>query len=249
VQYRPSSPSFGSDAIAYHVSVYRASRTPTLNELHRGFRVGNVVTNPNPTLDPEQLTGFEGGALVSADRFSWRVTGFWNRLSDAITNVTLTTTPAQITRERQNTDTVRAAGLEIEGDVRPHPYWTVGAVVGYTWSHFTSAPAQPGLEGNRVPQVPTYQLGAMLTYTNPHLFTAAAQMRVFGDQFDDDLNEFELDGFGVLDVTASREVVRGLQAFVAVENLFDTEYDVGRTPIRTIGWPRTMRIGARLFLP
>jgi outer membrane receptor protein involved in Fe transport len=249
VQYRPSSAYFGSEAIAYHLSVYRASRTPTLNELHRGFRVGNIVTNPNPTLDPEQLTGFEGGALVSADRFSWRVTGFWNRLSDAITNVTLTTTPAQITRERQNTDTVRAAGVEIEGDVRPHPYWTVGAVVGYTWSHFTSAPAQPALEGNRVPQVPTYQLGAMLTYTNPHLFTAAAQMRVFGDQFDDDLNEFELDGFGVLDVSASREVVRGLQAFVAVENLFDTEYDVGRTPIRTIGWPRTMRIGARLFLP
>ena len=29
-------------------AVYRAHRTPTLNELHRGFRVGNIVTNPNP---------------------------------------------------------------------------------------------------------------------------------------------------------------------------------------------------------
>jgi outer membrane receptor protein involved in Fe transport len=144
---------------------------------------------------------------------------------------------------------VRAAGVEIEADVRPHPYWTIGGVVGYTQSNFTNTPAQPALEGNRVPQVPTYQVGAMLTYTNPHLFTAAAQMRVFGDQFDDDLNEFELDGFGVLDVSASRELLRGVQAFVAVENVFDTEYDVGRTPIRTIGWPRTIRVGARLFLP
>jgi hypothetical protein len=37
--------------------------------------------------------------------------------------------------------------------------------------------------------------------------------------------------------------------FAAVENLFDVDYDVGRTPIRTIGWPRTFRIGARVFLP
>ena len=248
-QYRVTGADTAARSIALHSSVYRAARTPTLNELHRGFRVGNVVTNPNPTLDPEQLTGVDGGVLVSGNRLSWRVTGFWNRLSDAITNVTLTTTPALITRERQNTDTVRAAGLEIEADVRPHRYWAIGGVVGFTRSNFTDAPAQPALEGNRVPQVPSFQAGAMLTYTNPHLFTAAAQMRVFGDQFDDDLNEFQLDGFGVLDLSASREIVRGLQAFVAVENVFDAEYDVGRTPVRTIGWPRTTRVGARLFLP
>ena len=42
-------------------------QTPTLNELHRGFRVGNVVTNPNPQLDPETLTGVEGGVLFTRD--------------------------------------------------------------------------------------------------------------------------------------------------------------------------------------
>jgi outer membrane receptor protein involved in Fe transport len=238
-----------NDSVSFHGAAYRASRTPTLNELHRGFRVGNVVTNPNPLLDPEGLRGVEAGALYTRRLVSARVTGFWNQLSDAITNVTIATSPAQITRERQNTDTVRAAGVEIEADVRPHPSWTVGGLVGYTRSNFTSAPAQPALEGNRVPQVPRYQLGATLTYTNPRLFTAAAQWRAFGDQFDDDLNEFELEGFNVLDVSASRELVRGVQGFLAIENLFDTEYDVGRTPIRTIGWPRTVRVGARLFLP
>lgn len=237
------------DQVSVHASAYRASRTPTLNELHRGFRVGNVITNANPRLDPEHLHGLEGGMLFTHRIVSARVTGFWNRLSDGITNVTIATAPTLITRERQNTDTVRAAGLEIEADVRPHPHWTIGGLVGYTRSNFTSTPAQPALEGNRVPQVPAYQLGALLTYTNPHLFTAAAQVRVFGAQFDDDLNEFELNGFGVLDLSGSREVIRGVQAFAAIENVFDTEYDVGRTPIRTIGWPRTMRVGARLFLP
>jgi len=53
----------------------------------------------------------------------------------------------------------------------------------------------------------------------------------------------------VLDLSVSREILRGLQGFVAVENAFDAEYDVGRTPIRTIGWPRTVRVGARMFLP
>ena len=34
-------------------SMYYADRTPTLNELHRGFAAGNLITNPNPLLEPE----------------------------------------------------------------------------------------------------------------------------------------------------------------------------------------------------
>jgi outer membrane cobalamin receptor len=237
------------ERLSFNASAYHAARTPTLNELHRGFRVGNVVTNPNPQLDPELLTGVEAGALFTQTLVSARVTGFWNRLSDAITNVTILTAPTQITRERQNTDTVRAAGLEIEADVRPHPHWTVAGLVALTRSNFTHTPAQPALEGNRVPQVPTYQFGINLTYTDPRFVTAALQLRIFGDQFDDDLNEFTLDRYHVVDATVSRQLHRGVQAFVAVENLFDAEYDVGRTPLRTIGWPRSVRFGARVFLP
>ena len=35
--------------------------------------------------------------------------------------------PVPVTRQRQNTDTVRASGMEIEVDVRPHPQWALGA--------------------------------------------------------------------------------------------------------------------------
>jgi hypothetical protein len=34
--------------------------------------------------------------------------------------------------------------------------------------------------------------------------------------------------------------------FVSVENVFNADYDAGRTPIRLIGWPRTVRVGLRL---
>ena len=237
------------DRVSLQGSIYRASRTPTLNELHRGFRVGNVLTNPNPQLDPEQLGGVEGGALFTSDRLSARATGFWNRMTDAITNVTITSSPTLITRQRQNTDTVRAAGIEVEADLRPHPYWSVGGVVALTRSTFTNTPAQPSLDGNRVPQVPEYQVGASVTYLDPRRFTLAMQVRAIGQQFDDDVNDFALDGFTVVDVTGSKEMRRGINAFVAIENLFDAEYDVGRTPIRTVGWPRSVRGGVRLFLP
>ena len=39
-----------NEAFAFSASAYGAFRAPTLNELHRGFRVGNVQTLPNPAL-------------------------------------------------------------------------------------------------------------------------------------------------------------------------------------------------------
>jgi outer membrane receptor protein involved in Fe transport len=238
-----------SPVVSLHASIYRAHRTPTLNELHRGFRVGNAVTNPNPELDPEKLTGFDGGVLLSWRSISARATGFWNQLDGAITNVTVATDAGQITRQRQNTDTVRASGIELEADIRAHPRWTLGALAGFTRSTFADAPAQPALAGNRVPQVPWYQLGLSAIYLDPRGFTGALQARRVGAQFDDDLNTFELETYGVVDVSASQELRHGLHVFAAIENLFDADYDVGRTPIRTIGWPRSMRFGVRVFLP
>jgi outer membrane receptor protein involved in Fe transport len=80
------------------------------------------------------------------------------------------------------------------------------------------------------------------------LFTAATQVRFSGDQFDDDLNTeaFVLQSYAVWDATVSRQIVRGVHGFVAIENILDKEFDTARTPIRSIGWPRTVRAGARI---
>ncbi|MEQ1758353.1 MAG: TonB-dependent receptor [Vicinamibacterales bacterium] len=244
-----------SEQSTVHASFYRGYRTPTLNELHRGFRVGTVVTNPNPELDPEKLTGVEAGVLLTNGELSARVTGFWNQLDDAVTNVTVAVTAAQTTRQRQNTDTVRATGIEFEADYRGFQRWTLSGLVGATRSTFSKAPAQPALQGNRVPQVPIFQLGGSLTYLDPHGFTGSVQGRVFGSQYEDDLNAFKLRGYGVIDLSASQQVTRGVNVFMAVENLFDSDYDTGRTPrngladLRTIGFPRSFRAGVRVFLP
>lgn len=234
-----------SDVVSLHAAGYRSHRTPTLNELHRGFRVGSIVTDPNPMLDPETLTGVEGGVLVARAGLSARVTAFTNQLENAITNVTI----AENLRQRQNTDTVRATGAEVEVDVRPHPRWALGAVVVGTRSRFHETPEQPDIEGNRVPQVPSFQVGGNVTYSDPRGFTAALQARVFGAQYDDDLNDLELGEYGVVDLSLSQRIVRGVTVFLAIENLFDEDYAVGRTPLRTVGWPRSYRAGVRVFLP
>lgn len=238
-----------SPLFSLQAAAYRSYRTPTLNELHREFRAGNVVTSPNPLLEPERLTGAEAGLLLSWQRVSLRGTGFVNSLEDAVANVTLSSTPALITRQRQNVSRLRASGLEWEADVRPHRRLVLSALAVFTRSRFGGSSALPELEGKRVPQVPRYQLGLGASYTDPRALTVQAQLRVLGRQFDDDINQFELRGFGVVDASATRSLAGGLQLFLAVENLFDADYDVGRTPLRTIGWPRTLRAGLRLYRP
>jgi hypothetical protein len=44
----------------------------------------------------------------------------------------------------------------------------------------------------------------------------------------------------------SKTLHRNLQLFVAVENAANTMYDVGRTPVLTVGLPRTVRAGVRV---
>ena len=75
------------------------------------------------------------------------------------------------------------------------------------------------------------------------------QARWVGKQFEDDQNQLPLGSYFTADLLVSRPVTRGLQAFVAAENVFDRRFDVGRTPVPTVGPPRTFRGGLRWRLP
>ena len=77
--------------------------------------------------------------------------------------------------------------------------------------------------------------------------TATLQTRVVGRQFEDDRNTLVLDRATVVDAFASRAIAARLTVFVGVENLFDEEVQVGRTPILSVGLPRTAHGGVRVF--
>jgi hypothetical protein len=46
----------------------------------------------------------------------------------------------------------------------------------------------------------------------------------------------------------ARPINRYIELFVALQNLFDERYAVGRTPIETLGTPRMVRGGVRVRL-
>jgi outer membrane receptor protein involved in Fe transport len=76
--------------LSLRASAYRAFRAPTLNELYRAFRVGNVLTLANENLTAERLTGGEiGGSWNPSRRSSVRLTGYWTEIVNPVSNFTL----------------------------------------------------------------------------------------------------------------------------------------------------------------
>jgi outer membrane receptor protein involved in Fe transport len=217
-------------------------RTPTVNELYRDFRVGNVLTLANAALEPERSAGFEGSALLTVGRVAARATGFWTRMADAIVNVTTAPAGNPILRQRQNAGRIRAAGVELESDLRLTRIVAATASVAVIDSIFTEG---VDLAGLRVPQVPRVHAAAGMRATMDRV-TASAEWRYISRQFDDDRNEFALEPSSMVDGRIAWRVRRGVELFAAMENAFDEEQDVGRTPLRTIGVPRTFRSGVRL---
>ena len=227
-----------SDAVTLRASAYRGFRAPTLNELYRPFRVGNVETLANPDLRQETLTGAEIGAdlIPSATLFA-RLNVYRNRIEGAVGNVTLSATPQLITRQRKNLDRVNADGVEAELRLRPWPRWELQASYLYTDSRVERT-------GLRVPQVPQNQGSLGIAFAGP--VAILLQGRWAGEQFDDDLNQLPLRGYVVADLSIRRPINDRLDIFLSAENLFDATVVTGRTPIETLGSPRLVQLGVKV---
>jgi outer membrane receptor protein involved in Fe transport len=245
--YRPA------PGTSLRASAYQGFRVPTLNELYRLFRVRNDVTAANASLEPERLTGGELGMVQRAGPVEARATAFWNDVRDLVANVTLAERlpdcpPGTTCRQRQNLDLARIRGFEAEVEVELARQWRILLGYLFTDAKVVNSPQQPALEGKRLAQVPRNSGSVSVRYLDPELIDATATLRVVGGQFEDDLNTLELGSFFVIDLFASRAIGRWGELFLAVENLLDTAYSVGRSTdgITSIGAPRTVRGGLRL---
>jgi len=236
--------------VSLMVSGYRAFRAPTLNELYRSFRVGNVLTQANDKLRAERLTGGEAGASISAldRRLNIRGTFFWSEIIRPVANVTLSVTPALITRQRQNLGRTRSRGVEFEAEARLSN--TIRLSGGYQFLDATVVrfPTNTALEGLLIPQVPRHMMTFQAVYSNPRTVTVSFQGRAGGVQFDDDQNLLPLDRYFNLDALASRSLGHGVEVFGAFENLTGQRYEIGRTPTITLGPPFLARVGVRFHL-
>lgn len=228
-------------------SASRGFRAPTLNELYRSFRVGNVVTQANAALGPETATGGEIGLnLATRDgRARGRVAGFASSLRDPVSNLTIASTPELVTRRRENLGRSSSRGLEIETTFAASKGLTFGLSYAHTRSRVENAPGTT-LAGRALPQTPRHHVSANARYSPESGFTLAIQARATGSQFDDDLNALPLRRAVVADALASVRIRGAVEVFAAVENVFDARVETGRAGVTTVGPPRAARAGIRV---
>lgn len=232
-------------------SVYRGFRAPSLNELYRPFRVGNILTAPNDGLSEEYLWGVEGGVDLYPSRdVLVRLNAFYNSFQDPIANVTLCTeptniplcvdlSPGSIQRQRQNLGSATIAGFEAAVSYLIFDNWSLRG--SYLFSNAINDDTD-----RRLPQVAKNQGNIGLGYDGPFQFTV--DLRVVGDAFEDDLNEIVLPNFGVVDLSLRVPVTPRLNIYLAIENAFDQEYAVRADPLEILGTPRMVHGGIELRL-
>jgi outer membrane receptor protein involved in Fe transport len=236
-----------SDHVVLYASGYRSFRAPTLNELYRSFRVGNVQTLANPYLRAEHFAGGEAGmrATLLHDRLSLRGTFFFGYVTSPVANVTLSSTPQLILRQRENLGRIRAPGMQAAADFRITNRITIAGAYQFLDSTVASFPADPTLVGHRVPLVPRHQFTFEGTWAAPKQFFVAVQGRTASSEYDDDQNLLPLGAYFVLSATVSHPLPKGFDVFFAGENLTNTQYDIARTPTVNLGQPILGRIGLR----
>ena len=101
-----------SNAWRLHASASERSRFPALRELYSGAL---DRFTPNPDLKPERSLGFEGGVTMQRSlgpipQAGFTVTGFRNRLEDAVVRITLSN-PTRFMRV--NRDRIESTGVEL----------------------------------------------------------------------------------------------------------------------------------------
>lgn len=237
-------------------AAYGGFRPPTLNELHRPFRVGNDITEANAALKPETLQGVELG--VGGDgAIPWRAGVFYNRIKDPITNVTVGIGPGTfptagfvpaggVLRQRRNAGEITAWGYEAEGSGRiADTGATWRAATAFTEAEVDGGSAAPQLTGKRPAQTPRWTMTWGIDWPIGERLSLEADARYESARWEDDLNSRKLAAGVQADARARWRVGGGWEAFVAAENLFDEKIEVGETAdgVESYAAPRTVRVG------
>lgn len=242
VAWRP-----GDGPLTVRGAAYFGWRLPTLNELYRPFRLGQDSYLANPQLRPERLRGVDGGLdLALLSNLSLSVTGFANRLEDAIGNVTQAISASGArTLSRLNLPAIEANGAEFDLRALWGP-WRASASYAFTDARVHGTLGAYPLDGKRPAQVARHQASATLAW-NPSRLVASATLRYVGPQYEDDLNTERLRGAVTLDTLLRLPVAHRLAVEMRLENLTNTRVEAGISGADIVerATPRTLWFGVR----
>jgi outer membrane receptor protein involved in Fe transport len=237
-----------------HASVFRAFRTPTMNELYRTGQVGAQVTQANPALQSERATGWEIGSTFTSPSSVIALSGtyFWTEINHPVSAVLISTN----LYKRENLGQILSQGTELHLDIEPRR--AISATLGYQYAHavvtrYNPPPVtvgtQQNLVGNWIPEVPRQSFTAQLRATQPRLGTLTLAARASGQAWDDSANTFLLNPFFQLDLSAQHNFGAHLTANAILTNLLNQRPDVARTPTLTLGSLFLAQAGLTLHWP
>jgi iron complex outermembrane receptor protein len=230
------------DDVAVRAAAYTGFRVPTLNELYRPFTVFPVATRANAALDVEKLRGVEAGFdLRPANGISFGATLFYNRLNDAIANITI----GPNLRQRGNVDAVVAKGVELSGEAVFGDVALSGSYA-YSDSKVRASGSASALNGLSPAQSPRHAANANVRWTPNAGAIFSATARYIGAQFEDDLESNILPSALTFDGFAQVPITRQIALTARVENIFN-EAVVTRKVDSSIdlGTPRILWIGLK----
>ncbi|WP_413071698.1 TonB-dependent receptor [Sphingomonas sp. 1P08PE] len=247
-----------ASAVTLRAAAYRGWRLPTLNELYRPFRVGADAVAANAALSPERLSGVDGGVSITpGGGVTLAATLFWNRLTNAIANVTAGRGPGTfpgvgfvgaggVYRVRQNLDAIRSTGLELDARWSSGPFFAQAS-----WSHtdprVEASGAAAALDGLRPAQTPRDLVSGSLGWRR-HGAALSTTVRHGARQFEDDQNSRTLAPATTLDGYAALPLTRAIAVELRAENVFDERVEAGISGANIVerATPRTLWIGLRL---
>lgn len=232
-----------TDTVALRAAAYTGFRLPTLNELYRPFVVFPITTQANAGLGLEKLRGFEGGVdLTPARGISLSVTAFYNRLENAIANVTI----APNLRQRQNVDAIVARGIEVTGHAARGGFSLDGSYA-LSDSKVRASGASAQLDGFVPAQSPRHSASATLAWQDRRGLGLLLTGRYVGKQYEDDLQTDVLPAATTLDAVVTVPVGKRWSVIGRAENVTDTTV-ITRNAAGSmdLGTPRRLWIGVRL---
>ncbi|NNC72220.1 MAG: TonB-dependent receptor, partial [Sphingomonadaceae bacterium] len=255
LSWRPDNP------VTFRAAGYTGWRLPTLNELFRRFRVGSDVTAANPALRPEELSGVEAGFdYTPASILQFSGTVFYNRLDEAIANVTLGQGPGVFPgagfvppggqyRQRQNLDGIDSVGVELDLLAR-FAEWSVRFSYAFTDAQVDATGAGAPLNGLRPAQVARHNGAVTLAYDREFAEQFSITARYIGSRFEDDLNQRRLDDALTVGARALIPIFGPVKLELRAENIFDARVEAGISGAGLIerATPQTFWAGLRFSL-
>ena len=214
-----------NDSLKYFAGIGKSIRVPDAKESHdrlkdvTGATDGYLVGNPtlNETKNYEGDLGVEG----EYENATFKAKVFYSRLKDFIVyNSTA--------KQYQNVD-AKLYGAELSGTYFVTDSFYIDGGVAYQRGKKDNPLV--GQNDTDLPSIPPIKANIGLNYDYDDVTSLRAEVVASGkwSKYDEDNGEQKINGWGVLNLKASRDIYKGFNVTFGVDNLFDKTYAISNT--------------------